>query len=330
MQTRRTRPRLLRQRYAKRTTYGWCLRKNGRRQNIAQGTRRAGTLDKADTKVSAKISGSEGKRVLVEVGALSGAVVEKKEFEVRGEEFEGGITVIKPELWWPHTHGAQPGYELTVELLSGNKHLLKSASSTFFTFPINHTPIFSGALVWQLNDNWPGVSWAIADYYLHPKSVFFAMKRALALVSRLSKRIAVKENLNILRQGRPLSQFLPPDLNCCYAKLRCARYYSGEIAPVSHSIASTSTIKPNCAIELVTIEVPFLTITSLCNPSLSNWRSTSLKFGRDEFVVKSAKPVKGLVLQVPLEGGDAIWGDNYIDVVPSKEAHVPGVEVIRE
>jgi beta-mannosidase len=27
----------------------------------------------------------------------------------------------------------------------------------------------SGALVWQINDCWPCVSWAIADYYLRPK-----------------------------------------------------------------------------------------------------------------------------------------------------------------
>jgi beta-mannosidase len=27
----------------------------------------------------------------------------------------------------------------------------------------------AGALVWQINDCWPCVSWAIADYYLRPK-----------------------------------------------------------------------------------------------------------------------------------------------------------------
>jgi len=88
-------------------------------------------LDKTEIKVSAKISGSEGKRVLVEIKALSGAVVEKKAFEVRGEEFEGSITVFKLVLWWSYTHGAQPGYELTVELLSGNKvfHLFLSRYS---------------------------------------------------------------------------------------------------------------------------------------------------------------------------------------------------------
>ncbi|KAH6617681.1 glycoside hydrolase family 2 protein [Chaetomium sp. MPI-SDFR-AT-0129] len=37
-----------------------------------------------------------------------------------------------------------------------------------------------GVLVWQLNDCWPVVSWAIADYYLVKKPAFYAIKRALA------------------------------------------------------------------------------------------------------------------------------------------------------
>ncbi|KAL2141466.1 hypothetical protein VTI28DRAFT_2389 [Corynascus sepedonium] len=37
-----------------------------------------------------------------------------------------------------------------------------------------------GVLVWQLNDCWPVVSWAVVDYYLVPKPAFYAIKRALA------------------------------------------------------------------------------------------------------------------------------------------------------
>ncbi|AEO64472.1 glycoside hydrolase family 2 protein [Thermothielavioides terrestris NRRL 8126] len=37
-----------------------------------------------------------------------------------------------------------------------------------------------GVLVWQLNDCWPAVSWAIADYYLVKKPAYYAIKRALA------------------------------------------------------------------------------------------------------------------------------------------------------
>lgn len=39
-----------------------------------------------------------------------------------------------------------------------------------------------GVLVWQLNDCWPTVSWAIADYYLVRKPAFYAISRALRLL----------------------------------------------------------------------------------------------------------------------------------------------------
>ncbi|KAF5314882.1 hypothetical protein D9619_007494 [Psilocybe cf. subviscida] len=41
----------------------------------------------------------------------------------------------------------------------------------------------AGVLVWQLNDCWPGVSWAIADYFLRPKPVYYAIARELAPIS---------------------------------------------------------------------------------------------------------------------------------------------------
>lgn len=37
-----------------------------------------------------------------------------------------------------------------------------------------------GALVWQMNDCWPAISWAICDYYLLPKPSYHAIRRALA------------------------------------------------------------------------------------------------------------------------------------------------------
>ncbi|KAJ4376330.1 hypothetical protein N0V83_001613 [Neocucurbitaria cava] len=39
-----------------------------------------------------------------------------------------------------------------------------------------------GALVWQLNDCWPTVSWSVVDYNLVPKPAYYAIKRAMAPV----------------------------------------------------------------------------------------------------------------------------------------------------
>ncbi len=40
-----------------------------------------------------------------------------------------------------------------------------------------------GVLVWQLNDCWPVVSWAIVDYYQVKKPAYYAIKRAMAPLS---------------------------------------------------------------------------------------------------------------------------------------------------
>ncbi|KAL6710296.1 hypothetical protein ACN47E_009242 [Coniothyrium glycines] len=37
-----------------------------------------------------------------------------------------------------------------------------------------------GVLVWQLNDCWPTISWAVVDYYMVPKPAYYAIKRAMA------------------------------------------------------------------------------------------------------------------------------------------------------
>ncbi|KAJ6147195.1 hypothetical protein N7497_009177 [Penicillium chrysogenum] len=36
-----------------------------------------------------------------------------------------------------------------------------------------------GALLWQLNDCWPTISWAIVDYFLKPKPAYYAVKRVM-------------------------------------------------------------------------------------------------------------------------------------------------------
>jgi beta-mannosidase len=51
-------------------------------------------------------------------------------------------------------------------------------------FGIEHyrrrTPHCSGALVWQLDDCWPVLSWSVVDYYGFPKPSYFYLKRVFA------------------------------------------------------------------------------------------------------------------------------------------------------
>ncbi|PPQ66090.1 hypothetical protein CVT24_000204 [Panaeolus cyanescens] len=57
----------------------------------------------------------------------------------------------------------------------------------------------AGILVWQLNDCWPGVSWAIADYFaslLRAKPSYYTMARILAPISVEVTRTVVKNRDN--------------------------------------------------------------------------------------------------------------------------------------
>ncbi|KAK0389237.1 hypothetical protein NLU13_2812 [Sarocladium strictum] len=45
-----------------------------------------------------------------------------------------------------------------------------------------------GVLVWQLNDCWPTISWAVVDYYLVKKPAYYAIKRALKQIDVGVKR----------------------------------------------------------------------------------------------------------------------------------------------
>ncbi|KAJ7983162.1 glycoside hydrolase [Mycena polygramma] len=54
----------------------------------------------------------------------------------------------------------------------------------------------AGVLVWQLNDCWPVTSWAIADYFLRPKPVYFTIARQLATYSVGVLRTVIKNRAN--------------------------------------------------------------------------------------------------------------------------------------
>lgn len=54
----------------------------------------------------------------------------------------------------------------------------------------------AGALVWQLNDCWPVTSWAIADFFLRAKPVYYSIARELAPVSVGIFRRVVKNREN--------------------------------------------------------------------------------------------------------------------------------------
>jgi beta-mannosidase len=58
-------------------------------------------------------------------------------------------------------------------------------------------------LGWQLNDTWPGISWALVDVDMHRKPAFYIVKRALALAVVGLKRVVTKEPSYIVFNSLP-------------------------------------------------------------------------------------------------------------------------------
>lgn len=214
----------------------------------------------------------------------------------------------------------------------------------------------SGILVWQLNDIWPGTSWALVDVEGHMKPSFYITKRALAKVvvgmervvtevlpymptSYLPKREKV-EIWGVNGYTEPLQAVL---------RLKAFDIESGkELELAKGEEERKITLKPNQATELSTIHIPnseqtviVAYIEDSAGKQLARWVSwpEPLKYvrfsketkvdisveGDKVVVVKSNRPVKGVVLGVKVEEGEeATFEDNFVDLVPGEEI---GIEV---
>ncbi|ERT02499.1 hypothetical protein HMPREF1624_00798 [Sporothrix schenckii ATCC 58251] len=118
----------------------------------------------------------------------------------------------------------------------------------------------AGVLVWQLNDIWPGTSWALVDVDRRPKPAYYITKRALAPAVVGMERTVT---------GAPpyITTGYPPDrhaldvwavngaLAACHATLTLAAYdvETGAPVPLPHGVAATRSVvlAPNQTTELV-------------------------------------------------------------------------------
>ncbi|KAI0053200.1 glycoside hydrolase family 2 protein [Auriscalpium vulgare] len=123
-----------------------------------------------------------------------------------------------------------------------------------------------GVLVWQANDCWPVTSWAIADYFLRPKPVYYTIARHLAAISVGTYRTVIKNRANDRpRQFYEFGAFQSRDATIdiwgtnsslsavpATLELHCVDLLS----PWTHTEMHAVTLLPNQATELLSIRVP--------------------------------------------------------------------------
>ncbi|KAL3420862.1 glycoside hydrolase family 2 protein [Phlyctema vagabunda] len=213
----------------------------------------------------------------------------------------------------------------------------------------------SGILVWQLNDIWQGTSWALVDVDLHRKPSFYITKRALAPVVVGMDRVVTKRPSYIVTSYSPEKAALDiwavnsllKNLDATL-KLSAFDIESGKEIVLGEKERPLS-LKPNQTTEIARFDIPYPDTTVVVGyiddlkngERLARWVSwpepmkfvrfnpdlkIDVKVAKDSVLLKSNAPTKGVVVSVPIEDGeDAIWDDNFVDLVPGEEIKI-GVE----
>ncbi|KFX95141.1 hypothetical protein V490_04005 [Pseudogymnoascus sp. VKM F-3557] len=204
-----------------------------------------------------------------------------------------------------------------------------------------------GALVWQLNDCWPTISWAVVDYYLVKKPAFYAIKRALEPVA-----IAVTRTHNEWTKGHVAPDLTSkydvwiatskvPSIQAAKVELRFISINTGldimapQTEDVEVQLNSTTLVRENVTIDnpptleafvlLATLSIdgqivsrdadwpqPFKYLSFKENRGLA----ITLSKSRDTIAITAQKPVKGLVFA---ERPGLSFSDNGFDILPGVE-----------
>ncbi|MDZ7262426.1 MAG: glycoside hydrolase family 2 protein, partial [candidate division KSB1 bacterium] len=201
----------------------------------------------------------------------------------------------------------------------------------------------SGTLIWQLNDCWPVTSWALIDYYLHPKAAYYYAKRFFAPILVSFKELTQEIGLWIINDT------LSPLEGKLMVKLM---NFQGQI---SWEQNLDITVAPNCSVKVSTLEIKKLPIEDRFSQYLvaelmigneivsenllffeefkyltfpkskPQVQVTSLGNGRYQLKLSSRVLAKNVFLSLPQEVAQV--SDNYLDLLPGREKVV---EVICE
>jgi len=221
----------------------------------------------------------------------------------------------------------------------------------------------SGILVWQLNDVWPGTSWALVDVNLNRKAAFYITKRALSKVVVGMERMTTGERPYMVTGYPELRERLEIWAVCSFLEPLDAvlRLKAFDIAtgdelqlPLAAKMQKV-TLKANGTTELGSLPIPAASSTVIVayltdaksGELLARWVDwpEPLKFvvfkkgvevkvevseegGKGEVRISADAPVKGVVLGVGVEEEDADWEDNFVDLVPGEVVKV-GVEGLK-
>ncbi|CAJ0553188.1 Ff.00g117000.m01.CDS01 [Fusarium sp. VM40] len=214
-----------------------------------------------------------------------------------------------------------------------------------------------GVLVWQLNDIWPGVSWALIDVDMNPKPAYYITKRALAKTVVGAERIVTakppyittgypdeKSKLDVWAvNGELHERTVVLDLEAYDIESGKAVEWTTPYEEKEYILKANQTTELVANIEIPnhdeTVVVAYLYDT-VSGTMLARWvswpeplkflqMSSELKVSAEivengrAVVIEANAPAKGVVLSGTDGNGEAVvFEDNFIDLVPGEEIRV--------
>ncbi|KAF4337248.1 beta-mannosidase B [Fusarium beomiforme] len=215
----------------------------------------------------------------------------------------------------------------------------------------------AGVLVWQLNDIWPGTSWALVDVDMNPKPAYYITKRALAKVVVGMERVVTAKppyiTTGYLDQKHKVDVWaVNGHLSEMRVLLELKAFDSRTGNPTKWTASSEIeqyVLKANQSTELLAgVQIPNPDETVLVaylrdmssREMLARWVSwpeplkylqissdlrvaTEIVDNRSAVVVRANAPAKGVVLSAcDKSGKNVVFDNNFIDIVPEEEIKV--------
>jgi len=206
----------------------------------------------------------------------------------------------------------------------------------------------AGVLVWQLNDCWPAISWAVVDYNLAPKACFYALQRAFAPdIVGLKQRFSIDYSPEANAQGELYVATERDGLKTGVVELRALTIRGDEFAVQRFPLR----LDGRGAVSLGQVQLPdyaarrFDSIVELTlrwddgrtarnvytysRPKHMRLPAPDLqltKEGPDTLKVRATVFAKGVYLYHP--DVRVVFADNYLDLLPGEERMVKASQAL--
>ncbi|KAI1027826.1 hypothetical protein LB503_011902 [Fusarium chuoi] len=214
-----------------------------------------------------------------------------------------------------------------------------------------------GVLVWQLNDIWPGISWALVDVDMNPKPAYYITKRALDKVVVGMERVVTekppyittgyldkKQKVDVWAVNGHLHEIkVTLEVKAFDIQSGKSVQWKGTVASEEHVLKGNRSTELMAGLEIPnpdeTVLVAYIRDVS-SGEQLTRWVSwpeplkyvhmspdlevtTEIVDDGSAVVVRANAPAKGVVLSASgSDGKNLVFDNNFIDLVPDEEVRV--------